>query len=543
MEYHMPRITHPYLPSLRLVFCGALLSFLAACQSNLLDPSEPRTAPISVTTINPEQPPPSKAATSMQNRKPTKAADLANVKEPDLWDRIHNGLQLQQYYDRPDVIEELDQYANNQAYFDLTIERAAPFLYGIVDELDRRGLPQELALLPFVESAFNPSARSGERAVGIWQFMGATAASFGLQQDWWYDARRDPQASTVAALDYLEELYVQFDQNWLLALAAYNAGDGNVRRAIRRLKSPEVSDELFWELRLPRETRAHIPRILALAKLINEDDHFGINLGQIANSEPLAREDIGAQMDFAQAAKLADMDYSELRALNPGYLQWATHPEHPQYIVLPHAHAARLKAELAALPVSEFVTWDHYEIQPGDTLSKIATQLHTRVDVLQRVNNLHGSQIIAGRALLIPRGSNTDTFSASPYQQTASLNANPIPGSYRIRSGDNLWSIARRFDLKSADIAMWNGFETDSILRPGQIISLRPGAMQVSSISETGDTLASTYVVRKGDSMASIAARFNADLIELLKQNKLDSSSLIYPGQIIQIRPADVRVN
>ena len=539
----MPKLIHLYLPSFRLVICGAFLSFLVACQSNTPNSSQPTPTTNSVTTINPDQSPPSKEVTTSQNSQSAKAVDLANAKEPDLWERIHNGLQLQQYYDRPDVVEELNRYANNQAYFDLTIERAEPFLYGIVDELDRRGLPQELALLPFVESAFNPSARSGERAAGIWQFMRATATSFGLQQDWWYDARRDPQASTVAALDYLEELYLQFDQNWLLALAAYNAGDGNVRRAIRRLKSPEVSDELFWDLRLPRETRSHIPRILALAKLINEDDHFGIDLGQIANSDPLARVDIGAQMDFAQAAKLADMDYAELRALNPGYLQWATHPEHPQYIVLPHAQAARLKAELAALPVSDFVTWDHYEIQPGDTLGKIAKQLHTRVDVLQRVNNLSGSQIIAGRALLIPRGSDADTFGSSPYQQTASLKASPIPGSYRIRSGDNLWSIAKRFDLKSVDIAMWNGFETDSILRPGQIISLRPGAMQTSSSAESADTLASTYVVRKGDSMASIATRFNADLIELLKQNKLDPSSLIFPGQIIQIRPADVEVN
>jgi len=524
--------------SIRFILLFPLVAVLIACQSNVSELSQPDAEAVTATAARPL-----KTEIKAAPKSSTKSPTAEVVKNVDLWDRISNGLQLQEYYDHPEVLEQLKRYQNNQAYFDLTIERAEPFLFSIVDELDRRGLPQELALLPFVESAFNPSARSGERAVGLWQFMGATATSFGLQQDWWYDARRDPHASTVAALDYLEELNAQFDQNWLLALAAYNAGDGNVRRAIRRQKASAHSNDLFWDLRLPRETRSHVPRILALAKLIHEKDHYGIVLAPIANSDPLARVEIGMQIDLAQAAELATMDYAELRALNPGYLQWATHPEDPQTIVLPHANAEVLEQQLASLPAGDYLTWDHYEIQPGDTLSKIAAQMHTRVDVLQRVNNLRGSQIIAGKSLLIPRGVNASGLTSSPFQQTASLKASPTPSSYRIRSGDNLWSIARRFDLKSADIAMWNGIDLESILRPGQIISLSPNEAISSVGNAEADALATSYVVRRGDSMASIANRFNANLDELLKQNSLDSSSLIFPGQIIQIRQAEIRAN
>ena len=186
----------------------------------------------------------------------------------DLWRRMQAGFQLRDDYAQAEVVSRLQYYTDNQRYFDLVSERAAPFLYWIVEEVDRRHLPQELALVPIVESTFNPNAYSGEHAVGLWQFVGATGKSFGLQQDWWYDARREPRAATIAALDYLQIFYGQFNENWMLALAAYNTGDSNLRRAIRKSgQGTGIID--FWNLPLPRETHAHVAKILARAKVIS----------------------------------------------------------------------------------------------------------------------------------------------------------------------------------------------------------------------------------------------------------------------------------
>lgn len=514
--------------SLRSIYLCAITATLVACQTN--SPVEIEEAIDEVSSIAEQNvaavPRTANSQTAATIETPVPAID-------DLWDRIRSGFQLQEFYFHPDVSDELQTYADNQAFFDLTIERAKPFLFPIVVELEKRGLPLEIALLPFVESAFNPSANSSEQAAGIWQFIGATAASFGLQQDWWYDARRDPQASTLAALDYLEELLAMFDQDWLLALAAYNAGEGNVNRAIRRSDTDDAESP-FWELALPPETRAHVPRVLAMARLVNNIEAYGITLTSIENSEQLVKVEIGAQIDLAQVAQMAGIEYTTLREFNPGYLQWATHPEQPQHILLPHAQALLLESGLAELAPDQFLTWNHYQIQPGDSLAAIANRLGTKVEVLQRANNLRGTQIIAGKSLLIPRGPNAESAFPGSYLATSPAQSTSIPSNYRIRSGDSLWSIAKRFDLHSSDIALWNGIALDSVLRPGQVINLDPNSSAENPLNRKAGTTAA-YVVRSGDSMTSIAARFDADLQVLLEQNNLGAADPIFPGQVIQI--------
>ena len=514
-----------------LLLC-CLLATLGACQTNTSNDirnTEESVAEVPATSAEPTQGAPRTAA-----RIPDQNQELAPAPSTiDLWDRIRSGFALQNFYFHADVTEQLEDFVDNQAYFDLTIERARPFLYTIVNELERRGLPQELALLPFVESGFNPNAGSSENAIGIWQFMPATAASLGLQRDWWYDGRRDPRDSTIAALDYLQELYDLFDQDWLLALAAYKVGDGNVKRALRR-SNVDSAESPFWDLRLPRETRLHVPRVLALARIVNDASRYGIALAPIANTEPLAEVQVGAQIDFAQAAQLAGMNYEDLRAFNTGYLQWATHPDQPQHILLPPAQALLLESALSQLSPAQLLTWDNYLIVSGDTLADIARRFQTRVDVLQKVNGLQGSQIIAGRSLLIPRNPDVLTDNVSPYV----ANTPPpisIPSTYRIRPGDTLWGIARRFDLRSADIALWNSINPESVLRPGQVINLVASGRPAESTTDSESIASSTYVVRQGDSLTSIAARFNTSLDVLLKQNNLEAAALIFPGQLIQI--------
>ena len=473
-------------------------------------------------------------------RKETPSIPIITPEESDLiesfdnlWVRLQTKFLLTDHYDNPAVQEALGSYIYNQPYFDRIAERAEPFLFWIVGEIERRNLPMELALIPIVESTFNPNAYSPKHAVGLWQFIGPTAKSFGLQQDWWYDGRRDPRASTVAALDFLEELHLEFDNNWLLALAAYNTGPGNVKRAIRRANMTTKTAD-FWSLSLAKETKAHVPKILALAKLISNSSRYGIELSPIANEESLVLVKIDSQIDLAQAAQLANLKYNELRRLNPGYLQWATHPDNPQVIAVPIGNADLLRDRIAELGPDQFITWDRYEIKPGDTLGGIAIKLNTNIEVLTSVNQISGSRIIAGDALLVPR---TTDFSL-----LANINKNnqtrrrlPVPNIYIVRTGDNLWKIARRFDLKSADIAQQNDININSILQPGQELRLEllgnaPPSQEVSAAMSAKD-----YEVRRGDAMIEIAARFKIRLSDLLRWNNLSSSDLIFPGQLIRV--------
>ncbi len=473
-------------------------------------------------------------------------ADSPALQEPEIvydsiWDRINAGLMLQEHYQREEVAAQLRNYAGRQNYFDLVSQRAEPFLYWIVEEIESRGLPLELALLPMVESTYNPRARSGDNAVGLWQFLPNTGEGYGLQQDFWYDGRRDPYASTRAALDYLEVLYQRFDENWLLALAAYNTGGANLSRAIRRSDSG-LEDASFWDLPLARETRSHVPRLLALSRIISNPSDYGIELPAIANRNPLSPVDIGQQIELAQVARLVGLDIETLQAFNPGYLQWATHPESPQSLLIPVDQHQQLQAGLADLDPEEFVTWEHYRIQSGDTLSGIASKLNTSVALLRTVNRIRGSQIIAGRDLLVPRGLSAGDSRLAQLRLPTDRLPVAVPATYSVRSGDNLWSIARRFDLHSVDIAAWNGFDMDELLHPGQELDL--GFVQVDDDSIAATTPAtelndSFYVVRRGDSPARIASRLGLNVEDVLVWNQLAEGEIIYPGQRLRVRPTE----
>ena len=518
---------------LRVTVLAPVILTLAACQS---------ATTVKMVEINDSLP-----KISETNSIPTKIdhqslppiEDIDVIKKSDnLWMRLQTQFQLVDHYDHFAVDEELSAYIYNQAYFDRITERAEPFLFWIVSEIERRKLPMELALIPIVESTFNPNAYSPKHAVGLWQFIGPTAKSFGLQQDWWYDGRRDPRASTIAALDFLEQLHKEFNEDWLLALAAYNTGQGNVNRAIKR-QGINRNNADFWSLPLAKETKKHVPKILALAKLISNSPRYGVDLTPIENKEPLALIEVDSQIDLTQAAKLAQLDYQELRRLNPGYLQWATHPDNPQVIAVPIDHAGFLKTGIANLGPDRFITWDRYEIRPGDTLSGIAIRIQTDVEVLRSVNQIKGSRIIAGDSLLVPSTTDPALLANITQNQRTSRRILPIPSEYIVRSGDNLWTIARRFDIKSAEIALWNNISVNSILQPGQELSLAflKNSNPTTEVSNT--STARDYRVQSGDSMIGIAKRFSIDLIKLLNWNNLMPNDLIFPGQLIRIIPPE----
>lgn len=473
-------------------------------------------------------------------------ADAAAAK--DIWARIGAGLQFAYEHDNARIDEHLQFYKDNPNYLKIVTERARPFIYEIVEEVERRGLPTELALLPIVESAFNANAVSPGNSVGLWQIASGTAPTLGLKRDWWYDGSRDPIASTSAALDYLTTLNQMFDESWLLSLAAYNAGPGNVRKAISRNETRD-RDVDYWSLKLPSITEDFAPKLIALSRLVADPDHYGMELAQVDNAPVVTVVDVGYQLDLALAANIAGIDPETLYALNPGYRQWATHPDGPYTLLVPIELAEHFQLALQEHTQGPSVTWDRYVVQSGDTLSKIAQQFRTQVGVLQQVNAISGSKIIAGESLLIPRAYNSTTPLATPNAPSyADDTARPAtmtaqaPSRYQVQAGDSLWKIARRFDLTVAQLAAWNGLRSDAILKLGQSLQLQLPT-RLAQVDADASEAQRVYVVKAGDSLARIAKNNAVTVGNLARWNSIEVDDLIHPGQQLMLPPSDSTLN
>lgn len=466
---------------------------------------------------------------------------------PDIWSRIGAGLQFAYDYDNARIDEQMAFYRDNPSYLKIVTERASPFIYEIVEEVERRGLPTELALLPIVESAFNPNAVSPGNSVGLWQIGRSTAPTLGLKRDWWYDGSRDPIASTEAALGYLTQLHQMFDESWLLALAAYNTGPGNVRKAIDR-NQRRNRDVDYWSLNLPSITEDFAPKLIALSRLVATPDHYGMELAEVPNAPVVTLVDVGFQLDLALAASIAGMEPQTLYQLNPGFRQWATHPDGPYALLMPIDVVETFKSNLQEQGERPNVTWDRYVVQRGDTLSGIARKFRTQVGVLQQVNDINGSRIIAGESLLIPRAYNSANPLAVPnapeYSAGSSETVAPeAPTRYQVRSGDSLWRIANRYQISVAEIARWNQLNPEAVLKPGQVLLLQDGNGLASVNNENVVPEAQSYVVRSGDSLSGIARRFSVTAEEIARWNDIKVGDLIHPGQRLKLTPGEMELN
>ena len=465
---------------------------------------------------------------------------IENVQAPvefdDVWKRVAYQLSINVPQNRQ-VVSERNWYAKHPSYIKRVTKRAEPFLHFIVDEIEKREMPIELALLPIVESAFDPFAYSHGRASGLWQFIPGTGNRFQLKQSWWYDGRRDVIAATHAALDYLSFLHKTLDGDWLNAIAAYNSGEGRVLRAIKRNRKKHLPTD-FWSLDLPKETSSYVPKLLALADLLKRNDEFNLAWQPIANAPHIAVVDAKQQIDLAKAAELAGMKLEELHHLNPGYNQWATDPKGPHKFVVPITKADKFRDNLANLSANERMAWSRYVVRSGDTLGGIAKKFNTSLAVLKDVNKIKSNIIRVKQPLLIP----TSSKALKDYTLTADnrlvktqnkkRGANRL--NYTVKSGDTLWDISNEFDVSTRSLAKWNGMAPKDPIRPGQKLVIWKNKVSEKQ-SDNAIMRAVTYKVRSGDSVARIAQKFKVSVGDIAKWNQLDLKKYLKPGQALKL--------
>tara|TARA_R110001592_G_scaffold138511_4_gene357680 strand:+ start:69606 stop:71621 length:2016 start_codon:yes stop_codon:yes gene_type:complete len=471
------------------------------------------------------------------------------LNEPSLLDRIRNNFQLDLKLDNKRIDSQLSWYVRNPDYLTRTFNRSSRYLHHVVNEVERRQLPMELALLPFVESAYNPFAYSHGRASGLWQFIPGTGKMYGLEQDWWHDGRRDVLASTEAALNYLSYLNRIFDGNWLHALAAYNSGSGRVRSAIKRNQAKNKSTD-FWSLDLPRETRAYVPKLIALAQIVSNPKKYDIEFPYISDTPYFDKVNIGAQIDLAQAAILAEIDISEVYQLNPGFNQWASSPLGPHHLLVPSEKAAIFKENLKSLPPEKRINWQRYTVVPGDSLIRIAKKFNTTPMLIKEINHLKSNMIRSKQKLLIPTASQGSNYYDLSQENRLSKKQAQIQSkkgtdklNYKVKSGDTMWDLSREYKVSVRELARWNGMAPKDPIKPGQQLviwsknispqSIRP---TINSIYKKREMIQKVgYYVRKGDSLARIAGKFNVSINDLVTWNKLDKKKYLKPGQKLTI--------
>ena len=472
---------------------------------------------------------------------PPLARPLPEAPYASAWKRMRSGFRLADHDGRL-ISRQRDYFADRPDYMARVSERARPWMHHILEAIEARDMPTEVALVPMVESAFRPFAYSSGRASGIWQIVPGTADHMGLKRNWWYDGRRDPVTATEAALDYLARLEELYDGDWLLAFAAYNAGEGTVNRAIRRnRRAGEPTD--FWHLDLPTETERYVPRILALRDLVTEPTAYGLEaLPDLPNEPGSAIVALEHQLDMANAAEMAGISIERLYKLNPGFNRWATPPNGPQRLVIPADRADRFQTRLAETAPDERMRWRRHEVAPGETLSEIASAYQTRVEIVREANDVDGNTIRVGQDLIVPVASESpEKYVLSARQRLQTQRQSRRNGEqrrYTVRQGDSFWEIARRFDVSVRELASWNGMSPGDTLRPGdnlvlwteQATASNPSADQ-SSPSPLSNGETTQYTVREGDNLWLIARRFDQRVQKIAQWNGISIDETLQPGQ------------
>lgn len=481
---------------------------------------------------------------SVANAEALPADDASSVEElgvpSDVWERIRRGYAMPVLQSKL-VDRWVDFYTKDPAYLRRMSERAGQYLYHIVEEIENRGMPTELALLPFVESAFQAEALSRAKAAGLWQFMPATGKAYDLAQNLWRDDRRDILESTRAALDYFEYLHGMFG-DWHLALAAYNWGEGSVQRAIQRAKRRKQPTD-YLHLRMPRETANYVPKLEAVKRIISNPSKYGITLPDVGNEPFFVTITKPRDIDIETAAELAGMPLEEFRRLNPSYKLPVIVASHNNVMLLPADKLDFFVDNLASWmdsgqPLSQ---WTTYRLQQGETLAQVAGRSGMTEDELRKVNGIpKGRRVLANSTLLVRSTGTEDQQDIAAELANAKLQLSPTTTwrrvTYRVRSGDTLSGIARRWRITMKSIVTANRLRSDR-LRVGQRLVLTVPNVPRQAIASTQRSEASQHVihrVRSGETLSTIASRYGVSIAQLKMTNRI-RTNLIRPGQRLRI--------
>jgi len=419
--------------------------------------------------VAPPVPSPAQAALPETAKPPQAIKQIdATAGSQDVWQRVRQGFAI------PDLNNDLVRkhvayYKARPDYLQRIFDRSRLYLYHIVAEIERRGLPTELALLPMVESAFNPMAYSRAHASGLWQFIPGTGKRFELQQNWWYDGRRDIVDSTDAALDYLTKLY-KIHGDWQLALASYNWGENAVSRAVAKNKKARKPTD-YSHLKMPKETRQYVPKLQALKNIIADPAKYGIELTPIPNEPYFTVLTESLAVDVALAARLAEMPVEDFIALNPGLSRPFIRNEGTR-IVLPADKVAVFRDNLSKQDPGSLVSWETYHPEKGETLAKIADKFGLSVAELRRVNGIDTHSSRVPQQMVVP----TEAEAALVSAKLPIMYAPPVAEVrhvHRVKSGDTLSGIAKRYHVRVSDLKRWN--QGVGLLRINQKIYIRAG--------------------------------------------------------------------
>jgi membrane-bound lytic murein transglycosylase D len=398
---------------------------------------------------------------------PFLGTDISAKPQIDVWQRIRNGYAMREQDSK--LIARFEQwYAGRPDYVERMTERARLYLYFIVEEVEKRGMPMEIAILPMIESAFQPGAYSTARASGIWQFIPSTGKSFGMQQNWWYDGRRDVISATRGALDYLQKLHDQFGE-WDLALAAYNCGENCIMRAQarnRKLGRPTN----YANLKLPKETRQYVPKLMAVKNIVSFPQSFGLTLADVPNKPYFAKVVTSRHIDLQLAAEMAGISVEEFTALNPAHNRPVILTKEDDVILLPIDNVASFRANLERAE-QPLVSWQAYPARKGENLDELASRFGITAEKLKSVNGLSKNiKVSNGQALLVPLNGEQAKIEFAAFNTHLAAADQSLLNAVRhtVRKGDTLSSIARRYHVRLASLQSWN--RGVRIIRPGQHI-------------------------------------------------------------------------
>jgi membrane-bound lytic murein transglycosylase D len=521
----------------RHYFWGCSILSLCACTHQPVAPERPRIempAPAETEAPIPEADVAAAAGAPPTLTMPREWQHHNGEDYDDLFDRMRAGFAFDEVQE-PAIDTQLVWFEHNPEYLERVFQRAQRYMYHIVTEAEARGMPLEFALLPVVESAYEPFAYSSGRAAGLWQFIPGTGVRFGLKQDWWYDGRRDVIESTRAALDYLQALHDQFNGDWLLAIAAYNVGENNVQRELDyNLAHGKKAD--FWHLRLPAETRAYVPKLLAMKRLMAEPERYGLEFAVIPNEPYFAVIDTDSQIDLKIAAQLAGTSYDELIALNPGFNRWATDPDGPNRMLVPIDNADAFEVALKTLGPDDRVPYASHEVARKETLSLIAKQYGVSAAVISHVNGLKGNTVTPGETLKIPQisGPMPDKVMLAalrvdrPETDRGGRRQRQIV--YRVRAGETLSSIARRHGMPVSTLARLNNLDAQDTLVKGQRLVIKASARRYRDEGAVSGRRV-LYTVRSGDTVYSISKQFQVSVAHLKSWNGLNQRHQIKAGR------------